>query len=107
MNPVRAGMVAHPGQYRWSSYAANAQGIDNAIIQPHELYLSLGKSPETQQAAYRGLFATAINPDEIELIRASLHSGTPLGNNRFKQHVEAIVGGTVGFSKRGRPVKNQ
>lgn len=69
--------------------------------------MSLGKSPETQQAAYRGLFATAINPDETELIRASLHSGTPLGNNRFKQHVEAIVGGTVGFSKRGRPVKNQ
>ncbi|WP_290799023.1 hypothetical protein [Halomonas sp.] len=26
LNPVRAGMVAHPGEYRWSSYAANAQG---------------------------------------------------------------------------------
>jgi putative transposase len=26
LNPVRAGMVAHPGEYRWSSYRANAQG---------------------------------------------------------------------------------
>ena len=104
MNPVRAGMVEHPGQYRWSSYAANAQGIDNAIIQPHELYLSLGKSSEARQAAYRGLFATAINPDELDLIRACLHSGTPLGNDRFKKKIESVVGGTVGFSKRGRPL---
>lgn len=26
MNPVRAGMVVHPGDYRWSSYRANGQG---------------------------------------------------------------------------------
>jgi putative transposase len=26
MNPVRAGMVEHPAEYRWSSYRANAQG---------------------------------------------------------------------------------
>jgi len=104
MNPVRTGMVDHPAQYRWSSYAANAQGIDNAIIQPHELYLLLGKSPEARQAAYRGLFEKAINPDELDLVRASLHSGTPLGNDRFKQQIESVIGCTVGFSKRGRPL---
>jgi len=104
MNPVRAEMVEHPAQYRWSSYAANALGIDNAIIQPHELYLLLGKTPEERQAAYRGLFATAINPDELDLIRASLHSGTPLGNDRFKEKIESALGCTVGFSKRGRPL---
>jgi putative transposase len=103
MNPVRAGMVEHPGQYRWSSYAANAQGTDNAILQPHEIYLSLGKTPEARQTAYRSLFSTDANSNELELIRASLHSGTPLGNDRFKRRVESIVGGTVGFSKRGRP----
>ena len=104
MNPVRAEMVEHPAQYRWSSYAANALGIDNAIIQPHELYLSLGKTPEERQAAYRGLFVTAINPDELDLISECLHSGTPLGNDCFKQKIESVVGGTVGFSKRGRPL---
>ena len=105
MNPVRAGMAEHPAKYRWSSYAANAQGIDNAIIQPHELYLSLGNAPEIRQAAYRGLFSTLINSDELELIRASLHSGTPLGNDRFKEKIESALGCTVGFSKRGRPLK--
>ncbi|MDD5322661.1 MAG: hypothetical protein PHD43_19020 [Methylococcales bacterium] len=104
MNSMRAGMVEHPAQYRWSSYAANAQGVDNAIIQPHEFYMSLGKTPEARQAAYRGLFETAINPDELDLIRASLHSGTPLGNDRFKRQIESVAGCTVGFSKRGRPL---
>ena len=91
-------------KYRWSSYAANAQGIDNAIIQPHELYLSLGKSPDERQMAYRGLFESTIDPGELDLIRASLHSGTPLGNDRFKKKIESVMGGTVGFSKRGRPL---
>lgn len=107
MNPVRAGMVEHPAQYRWSSYAANARGIDNAIIQPHELYLSLGKTPEARQAAYQGLFEMTINLDELELICASLHSGTPLGNDRFKRRIESAVGGAVGFSKRGRPLNSK
>lgn len=26
LNPVRAGMVVHSGDYRWSSHRANAQG---------------------------------------------------------------------------------
>ncbi len=104
MNPVRAGMVEHPAQYRWSSYAANAQGVDNAIIQPHQLYVGLDTTPEARQTAYRALFATSIHSDELELIRASLHSGTPLGNDRFKQQIESVVGCRVGFSKRGRPL---
>lgn len=103
-NPVRARMVKYPARYRWSSYAANAHGIDNAIIQPHELYLSLGKTHEVRQVAYRGLFETPIHSDELDLIRATLHSGTPLGNDRFKKQIESVVGCSVGFSKRGRPL---
>ncbi len=103
MNPVRAGMVRHCAMYRWSSYAANAQGIDNAIIQPHQLYVGLGKTPEARQVAYQALFATSIQSDELELISASLHSGTPLGNERFKQQIESVLGCSVGFNKRGRP----
>ena len=38
LNPVRAGMVEHPGEYRWSSYRCNAQGSANALIRPHPLY---------------------------------------------------------------------
>ena len=107
MNPVRARMVDHPGQYRWSSYSANAQGMDNAILQPHALCLSLGETPEARQAVYRAGFVAENNPDELELIRACLHSWTPLGNDRFKKTVESAVGCRVGYSKRGRPASQE
>lgn len=58
LNPVRAGMVAHPAEYRWSSYRANAQGEVDALLQPHSLYEGLGRSAESRQTAYRELLQT-------------------------------------------------
>lgn len=103
MNPVRSGMVDHPAKYRWSSYAVNAQGVDNAVIRAHEQYLALGKTSEARQVAYRGLFEIKADADEMEIIRASLSSGTPLGNECFKKQVEAMAGRKVGLIKPGRP----
>lgn len=48
LNPVRAGMVEHPADDRWSSYRAHAQGEDNPLLQPHELYLALGADPPSR-----------------------------------------------------------
>jgi putative transposase len=105
MNPVRAGMVSHPEKYRWSSYATNALGIDNAIVKPHPLYLALGNNAATRLTAYQELFAQAIPEQGLELIRTSLHSGTPLGGDCFKAQIEAALGRSVGYGKRGRPNK--
>lgn len=105
MNPVRADMVDHPGQYRWSSYAANASGVDNVIIKPHLQYLMLGDSPESRQLTYTGFFGLQLDSHELDLIRASLHSGTPMGNENFKQKIEAAVGCKLGGIRPGRPAK--
>jgi putative transposase len=56
-NPVRAGLVAHPGAYPWSSYRCNALGEDDALVMPHPHYYSLGRSPVERHAAYAVLFA--------------------------------------------------
>ena len=56
-NPVRAGLVAHPGGYPWSSYRANALGEDDALLTPHPHYCSLARSPGGRRAAYAALFA--------------------------------------------------
>jgi putative transposase len=58
-NPVRAGLAAHPGAYRWSSYRANALGEDDPLVTPHPHYYSLGRSPDERRAAYAALFARA------------------------------------------------
>ena len=60
LNPVRADMVRHPREYRWSSYRANAEGRANSLIQPHDLYKRLGRSADSRREAYRGLFKAHI-----------------------------------------------
>jgi putative transposase len=60
LNPVRARVVASPGQYRWSSYHANALGHGDTLLTPHAHYCALGRSSELRQAAYRALFRERI-----------------------------------------------
>jgi len=62
LNPVRARVVAQPGQYRWSSFRANALGRDDALLTPHAHYCALGRSSASRQAAYRALFPTRAAP---------------------------------------------
>ena len=38
-NPVRAGMVATPADYRWSSHAANALGRPDPLLTPHPVFI--------------------------------------------------------------------
>ncbi len=76
LNPVRAGLVSDPVDYRWSSYRANALGADDPIIAPHSLYLALGKSPEHRQRSWRGLCREALPPEELFEIRDAVRRGT-------------------------------
>src|SRR2546426_1318599 len=63
LNPVRAGMVGNPADYRWSSYRSNAGGMAGIDwLQPHEEYLRLGSNKDLRTAAYRELFKAALDP---------------------------------------------
>ena len=42
LNPVRAEMVDHPADYRWSSYRTNAQGEPDKVVKPHFMCEGLG-----------------------------------------------------------------
>jgi putative transposase len=103
LNPVRAGMAASPSDYRWSSYRIIATGGAHAIITPHPLYLALGQNQEERSHAYRELFRCALEPDQVHNIRATVQTGTPLGNGCFKQQIEQTLNRRVGQSRRGRP----
>ena len=68
LNPVRAGIVAHPGDYPWSSYRVHAHGQPDMLIRDHPLYLALGDTDSARQEAYRALFnvqldTAAVNAD--------------------------------------------
>lgn len=105
LNPVRAIMTTTPGQYRWSSYRANAQGTADPLVAPHPLYTALGRTRAGRQEAYRALFKTHVDDLDLKNIRAAWQTGTPLGNDKFRKKIERKLGSNVGQARRGRPSK--
>lgn len=105
LNPVRAGMVEHPGSYPWSSYRANGQGEENGLIRPHELYVALGRDTEGRQAAYRELFRYELEPGVVDQIRRATNGNFVLGSERFATEVAAVIGRRAQPGQPGRPRK--
>ena len=106
LNPVRANLVSHPSEYRWSSYRCNANNEENKLIFRHGTYEALGLSREERAQAYRSLFNLELEPDDVTLIRKSAMFSMPVGNSRFKKQIEKVLKRKIGYSQRGRPIKN-
>jgi putative transposase len=102
MNPVRASMVAHPRDYAWSSYRANAEGKLSAMLTAHPLFNALGLDTATRQEAYQALFHTELEPEVITAIRNASVKGQVLGDDRFKDEVSRMSGQRVVAAVRGR-----
>lgn len=102
-NPLRARMVVHPGEYRWSSYRFHADGVPDKLLSTHQQYERLGLAPEQRQRTYRELFCTELDSGELTEIRDTVNRGWPLGGERFKDEIEQASKRAVRPPKRGRP----
>ncbi|MDP3480899.1 MAG: transposase [Desulfoprunum sp.] len=105
LNPVRAGIVAHPGEYRWSSYRGNAQGESSNILHHHPVYMGLGRTDTDRQTAYRELFRHELEPGVIDDIRKATNGNYALGSERFKKEISEVAGRRATPGKSGRPRK--
>ena len=103
LNPVRAGIVAHPSGYPWSSFSGNGLGESNAILTPHNEYLLLANGRDNRLKIYNNLLESKVDVDTLTDSERSLYSGTPLGSAYFKEKVEKILNCRVGYIKQGRP----
>ncbi len=103
LNPVRAGMVEHPADYRWCSYRTNAQGEASVLIQPHGLYLSLGRDEAARLEAYRAFFQHELEPGLIDKIRQATNGNVVLGDTRFGDEIARALGRRVTPGQAGRP----
>lgn len=106
LNPVRANMVEHPADYRWSSYRANAQGEPSDLISQHEVYARLGLNDADRFSAYRELFRAQLDPKLVDEIRQATNGNYVLGNTQFTQQIEKALGRRVVRGKAGRPRVN-
>jgi len=104
LNPLRANMVNSPGYYRWSSYRYNAQGKDDMVVTEHPLYTEMGRTRATRCKNYKSLFKKMhIDDNQLKSIRAAWQTGTPLGNDHFREKIERKLKTKIGQARRGRP----
>lgn len=102
LNPVRAGMVAHPQDYIWSSYQINALGRSLELCQLHAFYLALGNDPEHRQKHYQALVSEGLSSDQLITIRNSVNKACVLGNECFSNQITALTGKRLPTGKVGR-----
>ena len=105
LNPVRAGLVAAPAEYPWSSYAHHVGAKYDSLIVDHKLYWALGNTPFDREAAYKDLVEQALTSEEINALTAATMKGWALGSEKFKTDLAKQTNRQVGPTKRGRPFK--
>lgn len=104
LNPVRAGLVAHPRDYPWSSYGHySGQRMDKRIT-PHPLVWALGNTPFAREAAYADMVQTGISLVQQTALTDSALSGWALGEPDFVAELQKRTERRVVKSSAGRPV---
>jgi putative transposase len=104
LNPVAAGMVNKPEEYKWSSYLTNAWGRKSNLV-AHKEYLNMGTTIDARCNAYRELFKSQLPEKDIHLIERASEYCCAVGNDRFCRKIEKQYGIKLGQSARGRPKK--
>ena len=90
LNPVRAQMVSSPAEYPWSSFRANAYGAIDKLIAPHAAYRALDNSANARLVAYRELFRSAIECDDLCAIRDATQNAWALGSAAFREKIASV-----------------
>jgi putative transposase len=100
LNPVRAGMVARPGDYPWCSYRTNGDMRASTLIVPHECYVALGETPGERAAAYQRLLESGLEESDMRDIRSAANGGFALGDQQFNDELSAAIGKRVGRQRQ-------
>lgn len=105
LNPVRAGMVSDPGEYRWSSHVANARGRHDRLVTMHPIFRQIAVDPVERCRVYRELVMQDLDPEMLAAIRLYVQRQRALGSDRFQRAIEQQLGRRAGLGRPGRPRK--
>jgi putative transposase len=93
LNPVRAGLVVAPGEYRWSSARAHLKGKDEGLVKVAPLLAMAGK--------WRQLLTSAVSEEELRRFREHERTGRVLGDEAFQERLEKELGRVLRRQKPG------
>ncbi len=103
LNPLRAGMVAQPGDYRWSSYAHHTGQRLEPWLTPHPLYWELGNTPFAREIAYANLVQAGIASVQQAALTDATLRGWALGEPEFVADLQKRTVRRVSKTTAGRP----
>ena len=103
LNPVRAGMVAQPADWRWSSHAHSLGLRADGLVTPHALFWALGNTPFAREAAYGQLVQAGISSSQQGALTDATLRGWALGEAGFVDELQKKSTRRVTKSKAGRP----
>jgi putative transposase len=86
LNPVRARMVEHPRDYRWSSYGALAGTRIDLLVTPHAALEQLGSSPSD----YAQWCELGCGDAELDRLRHATEHELAFGSDAFIKQIEAM-----------------
>jgi putative transposase len=104
-NPLRAGMVADPADYPWSSYPAHGEGAADPLLTPLPGWEDLGDDEPARRAAWRRKVTARQAESELTAIRDSLTGGRPYGDPYWSEAMTRRLGRPEA-RPRGRPRKH-
>jgi putative transposase len=104
-NPLRAGMVADLGEYRWSSYQAHGLGQPDPLLTPLVELDALGRTRRERQARWRRKVQAGQDEAELSAVRDSLKTGKPLGTDGWVEARAKDLRIDLNPRPRGRPRK--
>jgi putative transposase len=103
LNPVRAGLVADPGDYPWSSHGHYIGRRRDRLITPHPLYWELGNTPFARDAAYAELVRSGITAEQQQALTDSALRGWALGEAGYVADLQKRTARRVSKTRAGRP----
>jgi len=89
LNPVRAGLVARPSEYRWTSYLTLVGARHDPLITPHPALEVLG-APRGE--AYARWCASGDSDTDLSELRRATVEELAFGTHAFKSQVEMQTG---------------
>ena len=107
LNPVRSRMVAHPRDYRWSSYRFHGEGTRDALLDEDPCYLGLGDTALQRQQGYRQFVEAGDTEHELEFIRTNIQRGGVTADQSFIHDLALRLSRQLELRPRGRPRTDQ
>ena len=103
LNPVRAGLVASPADYPWSSHAHHIGQRYDSLVTPHALVWALGNTPFAREAAYAELVAAGLSAADQQALTDATLKGWALGGADFLGGLKRRTERRAERVKAGRP----